>query len=90
MDTKSYTKWQQHQEEGTQAAWEIPTVERGAIEDVEAEGNSGPCGNRSTQDSDAQIGQAAPADSWNDIFVQRSAVLGTKMTLHRALKIPGL
>lgn len=65
-------------------------AEREATEHVEGEGNSGPCDNRSTQDTDAQIGQAAPADSWNDIFIQRSAVQGTKMTLHRALKISGL
>lgn len=35
-------------EEGTRAAQELRRDERGAPEGVEAEGNSGLCGNRST------------------------------------------
>lgn len=44
-----------------------PRAERRARQDVEGEGNSGPCGNRKTGGSDPKTGRVAPADSKNDI-----------------------
>lgn len=43
-------------------AQEVPMIERGAREDVEGERISSPCGNWSTQGSDAQTGRVAPEE----------------------------
>lgn len=63
-----YINWQEHQEEGTLEAWEIPRFDKGTREDAEYESNSGPCGTRCTQCNDFQTGWMAAADPRDDIW----------------------